>query len=367
MYAPDSVPARRRLNKLETTLMASTAYGPPLKDEARRFARIRFHQAWYRVHILGISSYGTTPRGRELGSVLTVQDGDTGVNFTSRSALALYRSRRAAGWGVEPVRCERHMTSSQTLTINVAALFQEAPEETIQLLVQATGRRDWVSIASIDLEYAPPRPSLHLGDKSRIDLLISVKTRTGSELVALEIKYMDRFNSRAVNLRTEPYREIMKSSGVWNENMDLEPRSLTNQLLRCHALATSVSRAEFNQTKTTFILLTLREDHAANSIADMYRRGLSEPERFIHLHWEDFLGTFQSVATKKGTRDTAERLQRRYVRWEDSESVWQSFTAESHEEIVDSPSLEAMPQSVARAERQGTAAYRGAHWPFIAS
>lgn len=321
-------PNQKRITTRQAQLMGESVYGAPLREESRRLARIRFHQAWFRVHVLRILTHGSTPSGRGLGSILTVEDGNLGRNFASSQALELYRSRRSSGWGLEPGRCERHMTSSQTLTVNVAALLHEDLEESARVLAAITGREDFVSIDSIHLEYAPPSPRQHLGDKSRIDLLIRVVTRTGNEFIAMEIKYADRFNSRAIDLRNDSYFRLIEAAGVWYSNVSLEPRSATNQLLRCHALATSLSLVSFGHSETTFILLTLDDDDLATAIAAEYSQDLLDPTRFVHLSWTEFFAHFLTSDDRTGL---ARRLHDRYIGWDLSESAWRSMTVETQE------------------------------------
>lgn len=314
---------QKRITASQALRMHDSVYGAPLQEESRRLARVRFHQAWFRVHVLGLIAFGSTPSGKRLGSILTIEDGNAGRNFVSGEACELYRSRRSAGWGLEPVRCERHMTSSQTLTVNLAALLHEDLEVSMRVMAAITGREDFVSIDSIHLEYAPASPSQHLGDKSRIDLLIGIATRAGNEFIAMEIKYADRFNSRAIDLRTDPYIELIEASNVWGSKVSLEPRSATNQLLRCHALATSLSLVSFGHTDTTFILLTLDDDDLATVIAEEYSGNLMDPTRFIHLKWTNFFEQFQAVNDRSGL---ARRLRGRYVDWDLSEPAWRSLT-----------------------------------------
>lgn len=317
---------QKRISVRQAQRMGESLYGAPLQEESRRLARIRFHQAWFRVHVLELFTYGATPGGRRLGSILTVEDGSAGRNFASSEALELYRSRRSSGWGLEPVRCERHMTSSQTLTVNVAALLHEDLEESVRVLAAIAGREDFVSIDSIHLEYAPPNPSQHLGDKSRIDLMIGVTTRAGNEFVAMEIKYADRFNSRAIDLRTDAYRGLIEAAGLWHSKVSLEPRSATNQLLRCHALATSLSLVSFDHSDTTLILVTLDDDDLATAIAEKYSQTLLDPKRFVHLSWAEFLERFLTAERRTGI---ARALHDRYIGWDLSEPAWLSMTFET--------------------------------------
>src|SRR5687768_10941951 len=85
--------------------------GPQLKGETGLAQRLRFHQSWYRLEVLGQDSFGSTPppRSRALGSILTSDAAALGMNFSSAAAAELYSRRRAEGWGLDPIRCTRYL------------------------------------------------------------------------------------------------------------------------------------------------------------------------------------------------------------------------------------------------------------------
>jgi hypothetical protein len=104
--------------------------GPQLPAESGLPARIRFHQSWYRRLILGRAAFGAAPAyagGRALGSILSAEDADAGLNFVTQSAKSLFTWRRRQGWAVDPVRCTSYLTSSQALTLNLFGPLRAAP------------------------------------------------------------------------------------------------------------------------------------------------------------------------------------------------------------------------------------------------
>jgi hypothetical protein len=247
--------------------------GPQNPADGPLLRRVRFHQSWYRVTALGLSRWGVTQGSspRELGSVLCDEDASAGLNFLTPSAFDLYRSRHAAGWGIDP-RCSAYMTSSQALTINLFGLIGDNETWLLGCLNAWLGRSDLRHVEALELEFAPSRRSLHLNDQTRIDALILAVGDTGTEVIAVEVKYADRFNSRRVDIDTQPYRELARRSGLWKfPSRALTDRRL-NQLARIHALATSYALSLDVDRPTSLLVLTHGLDHVAEAVVDDYRR-----------------------------------------------------------------------------------------------
>lgn len=124
-------------------------------SDTKFMRRVRVHQAWYRVHVLGLERYGMLAgSGSGCGSVLADPDASEGLNFTTSAALAAYRQRRGHGWGVDPVRCTSYLTSSQTLTFNMLSDLQGRPEAAARLFGQLLGRSDLLTMESMDFEFS---------------------------------------------------------------------------------------------------------------------------------------------------------------------------------------------------------------------
>lgn len=173
-----------------------------------------------------------------MGSILHPDDAAAGRNFTTPAAERLYLDRRRAGWGVDPVRCTGYLTSSQALTINLLAPLKEDPAWAARVLSGLLDR-EITAVSGLEIEYAPRRRSLHLGDMTRLDAWIRLETGSGPQGLALEIKYADRFSSRHLRVAENPrYRELARTTGLWDLDDERTRSRPVNQLLRCHALAT---------------------------------------------------------------------------------------------------------------------------------
>ncbi|WP_148209170.1 PGN_0703 family putative restriction endonuclease [Rhodococcus erythropolis] len=303
------------------------AIGPVAFSESPLASRTRLHQAWYRAAILGIEEYGSSPsRAGPIarGSVLPPHAAEAGKNFMSPDAFDQYRTRRAQGWGVDPLRCTAYMTSSQALTFNLFAPLIRRKDWFCAVL------GDLLNIEILELmvaeyEYAPSHPSLALGDKTRLDMWLVLQTRTGPMSVAVEIKYADRFNSRVLPVwDNERYREIREDGRHhWDFSSPAIQSKTINQLLRCHALATFL-RPQAHGPHTRLLILHHPFDTAAPSLIDQYAAVVTTPE-LVARH--DLITVFDAMhrhSANAGEDQEVENLAQRYVQFDLSEPTWSS-------------------------------------------
>lgn len=301
--------------------------GPQRPDEPLLARRVRFHQSWYRVAVLGLRRYGNTEgrAPRPLGSVLADADSLDGRNFTSLSAQRLYERRRLEGWGVDPVRCTKYLTSSQTLTLNLLGPLEESPAWAVRVLSDVLDRSDIDAVRRLWVEYAPRRRSEYLHDMTRIDALVHMRTTLGDELLAVETKYSDRFNSRRVDVDKQPHKDLAASVEIWRDPDTTLQTAEVNQLVRCHALALALSRDMTGRTSTPGLLVLHHDDDAASrSVVDGYGAHLHDPALARAVRLGDFVAAVRRTATSPGQREAARALELRYVAECESEAAWQA-------------------------------------------
>lgn len=311
--------------------------GPQLHGESLLARRTRFHQCWYRDEVLGLPGYGTTSglHPRPLGSVLTEVDADRGANFTSPAAHELYQRRRRQGWGVDPTRCTRFLTSSQALTLNIFGPLSTDPQWLLKTLASLLGRDDLVEVVSLEIEFAPARTSDHMGDHTRVDALITVRSLEGKEVIVVEIKYADRFNSRVVDLaRTGAYERLARISGLWNPDDKSFHARPVNQLLRCHALGASVLGAEQAAKRPpTLLVIHHAQDLQASRVCSSYRSLLAVPRSLqTRTLNELFAGMWRSTGPVR--RDAVSALRQRYEDELASEPLWQEHERQAENRRV---------------------------------
>ncbi|WP_442544985.1 PGN_0703 family putative restriction endonuclease [Arthrobacter sp. KN11-1C] len=303
--------------------------GPQLKGESGLAQRLRFHQSWYRLEILGQDAFGETPRPRErpLGSILTVDAGARGMNFTSSAAQKLYASRRLDGWGLDPIRCTRYLVSSQALMLNVMGPLVQDFAWLTRTLGRVTGRsKDFLGVNAVKIEFAPAKRSEFLGDMTRVDAFIVAETRSGAEGIVLEFKYADRFNSRRLVLSGNPaYESLDEATGLWKKCAAALADSAVNQLVRCHALGAAVMFNLHASMRTTLLAIHHDYDSAAMMNVEKYRSHVSEPERVRGLTISGFLAAMAAEASSEVEVAEVDRLRIRYVDLAGSARSWQMF------------------------------------------
>jgi hypothetical protein len=241
--------------------------------------------------------------------VLCEQDAAAGLNFGTPSALELYRTRHAAGWGIDP-RCAAYMTSSQALTINLFGLLTEEETWLLECLNTWLGRSDLWHVAALELEFAPARRSLHLNDQTRIDALIVAAGDCGTEVIAVEVKYADRFNSRHVDIATPPYHDLARRSGLWTSPSQVLTDCRVNQLARIHALATSYGLSLDIGAPASLLVLAHELDTIAGDVTDEYQSCVNGP--LVHRASLRSALTCAVIAAPSRHRGAAQDLHLRY-------------------------------------------------------
>ncbi|MEY1676080.1 hypothetical protein AB4Z55_18085 [Gordonia sp. ABKF26] len=318
-----SVEPRTSDSHLDARLL--DAIGPQRPTEPLLARRVRFHQSWYRAAVLGIPQYGHTAGRvqRPMGSVLTDRDALAARNFTSPCARRLYERRRLEGWGVDPVRCTKYLTSSQALTLNLLGPLSEYPLWAARVLGRVMERPDVYEVVRLWVEFAPRRRSQYLDDMTRIDALIEMRTSRGAELLAVEIKYSDRFNSRQVYIDRRPYRDLAAYTGLWRSVNAALQTPQVNQLVRCHALATIMSNDLIGKVSTANLLVVHHtEDRPSRQVAEDYVGYLNDPAIAHVATLDAFVEALAGTAVQPRERLIAANLRVRYTAESESEAAW---------------------------------------------
>lgn len=301
--------------------------GPQLPGETGLARRLRFHQSWYRSEVLGISAFGSTPApaSRPLGSILPIALAANGHNFTTRTAEHLYEQRRPQGWGIDPVRCTRYLTSSQALTLNfLAPLFAE-PRWLVSALSSVLGRSDILDLDYAAVEHAPTQRSQFLGDMTRMDGFIILRCKTGYEAVVLEFKYADRFNSRDVRIvDRSTYRALAAKAAIWTDFDDVAAGRRFNQLVRCHALGASMLERETGSLRTTLVAIHHEKDVRAAQLVSGYRAQVCDPAAAAGLTLTKLCDHMAETADRRQLK-IVETLRARYANEVGSEDWWELF------------------------------------------
>jgi hypothetical protein len=298
--------------------------GPFPPSDNKFMRRVRVHQAWYRASVLGLARYGSLAgSGEPCGSVLADEDALRWLNFIGFSAVETYAARRADGWGVDPVRCMKYLTSSQTLTFNMLSEVTRRPEASAQLISALLGRADLAWLESANFEFSGVDTPYWLGDRTFVDLLLRFRRTDGGLLVvAIETKLADRFSARKTKaMGGLPYQRLTQHRPIWKDlHASLEDNA-TRQMTRCHALAQSVQAIDCGHAEEGAALLVLLHPKDGNGLAQAkaYIQGLNTDDA-VFATWDTFL------LMAKQARAMDDELRRdltlRYVTMDSSDGVW---------------------------------------------
>lgn len=287
--------------------------GPQLDSESGLPRRMRLHQSWWRADVLGLREWGHLPRGgRHLGSMLTDRDGAAGHNFLTVDARSAFDQRRREGWGVDPERCTKNLMSSQTLTFNMLGPLESDRRWGAGTIRSITGIQIQV-IEAVHFEYAPRLRSQHLNDQTRADCLLIYRDESGRRgILVVETKLSDRFSTRRIPIETNRrYQAVAEALGLWlDDSLATTPR--TNQLLRCHALAGSVTLAERMELPPILWLIHHSEDAAAREVSEKYKSSLAHVGSFMTSTIFEVSTALESEATIGRQRNWARLIGTRY-------------------------------------------------------
>jgi hypothetical protein len=298
-------------------------------SESKHARRARFHQSWYRAGRLGIKGWGLTTAGTPLGSILPEPAASLGKNFTSLQSKALFLKRRTQGWGVDPIRTTRYMTSSQTLLVNLLGPLAAEWGWLLDVLRVALERPDFTLLRCVEVEFAPSARKKYLGDMTRVDAFFIVETLSGAEGIVLELKYTDRFSSRKLPLADSPaYLALAKSTAVWRDSSEALSDDSVSQLLRCHALGLRTLEVECGSTlPVTLVLVSHPLDEGAGIVFDAYSHHLADRTQARHITLDRFLAAAAATTKKRLSAAAVRELELRYLAHGESDELWQEHLA----------------------------------------
>jgi hypothetical protein len=244
----------------------------------------------------------------------------------------MFLKRRTEGWGVDPLRMTSHMTSSQTLLVNLLGPLGADTDWLLEVLRIVLRRPDLVEMRDAAIEFAPPARSRYLGDMTRIDAFFTVQSPAGTEGIVLELKYTDRFSTRKLPIADSPrYRQLADDSGLWRTPDQALTDDAVGQLLRCHALGLRTLQVDHQKTlPVTLLLVNHPLDLAAPAVLERYREHLSEPRLAHQVDLEQFLEAAAATAPGSVSLRAIDELRLRYLAHEESEPLWQENLAATH-------------------------------------
>lgn len=277
--------------------------------------------------MLGLDRYGSLAASQQpCGSVLVDEDAARWLNFVGPTAADTYLRRRGMGWGVDPVRCTKYLTSSQTLTFNMFSEVVQRPKAAARLIGTLLGRTDLIRLESAQFEFTGVGTPYWLGERTYVDLLLRfVRADGGLQVVAIETKLADRFSTRRTQaMGGSRYRWLARHRPIWRDLDASLESNVTRQMTRCHALAQSVQAVDTGRPEEGAALLTLLhpEDVAGLDQAQTYLDGLATADGAIAT-WATFLHTAPRATAMD--EEVASALTLRYIDMRNSEDAWRDL------------------------------------------
>ena len=258
-------------------------------SDARRTARYRLLQSWYREQVLHAEygEYRVNGGNRPLGSLLALHDvvERPGLNFLSDAAAkyALERSEivQASGVAIDKARLARNMLSSMPMAFSIFGELRGSEDGGLDV-VRAFLDPHAVAVELMECLW---RPAIDvLGDQSSFDAAVITTRADGSRhLVGVEVKYTEQFNRTIYN--SDGYRQVHEYSGWFHPGT---ARTLlgpaTNQLWRTSLLAAACAEREvMGVSSASVVVMCLAEDPDAARALGGVSAALREPQEHCRI------------------------------------------------------------------------------------
>jgi hypothetical protein len=220
--------------------------GPQYAKDNPFTARMRFHQSWYRSEVLKVH-YGTGPRPSNItwyGNMLTLADGEHGLNFLTPHIFEITKRRLAMRKGIiDPFRLFCNMLSSQPMCFNLFGPLVDNLELATQL-VQVILPGEIQTVSKVEFEYAPEPARDYLNDRTAFDAFISFTgTNNWPGFIGIETKLVEAFSTKVYNnLLYKRWTEHTLSPWPAEARTHLQSIEI-NQLWRDHMLAVAMQLA----------------------------------------------------------------------------------------------------------------------------
>jgi hypothetical protein len=263
-------------------------------SDSKRTAMYRRLQSWYREVQLGVLEPGMGANARRVGSMVpsAVVDRQPDLNLLAPAAYehaeCRIREVRAEGGTLEEDRLRRNLLSSMPLCFNIFGALGTHPAfiDLIRRLVDYDADR----IDQVVCEWTPKPVDEFLGDRSAFDAFVSYDGVHGSScFVGVETKYIEPFSQ--VECSSPVYERVTRESGWFVPGaFDVLKATKTNQLWRTVMLAAALENSGRYQ-RGHVLLLTLEDDRAATRCVEAVRDQLTEPDRLLHVTYEDLVET----------------------------------------------------------------------------
>jgi hypothetical protein len=294
-------------------------------------ARMRFHQSWYRRHVLNLPP-GSNPsaRGTAYGNMLRPEDGLQGYNFLSAGIHRCAEQRVSQARGmVEPNRLRNNLLSSQPMCFNLFAPLAQDPSLASRLAAALLQLPEPLQVTEVRIEYAPAKEQ-HLNDNTAFDAWIAYER--GPDIrgfVGIETKLTEPFSQAHFGFENR-YRRWRDQAGWWWRPGSEEEFSdkRFNQLWRNHLLAFSALHQPEPTYQEGFCAIIYHDgDTACTQAIDAYRAHLEPLGQTTLQTWclSEVVGCWAGLVQRRARREWLNAFRLRYLGLQASQPAWRIF------------------------------------------
>jgi hypothetical protein len=301
--------------------------GPQYAKDNPFTARMRFHQSWYRSEVLKVP-YGTGPKPSNatwFGNMLTLADGERGLNFLTPHTFEIIKRRLAMKKGtIDPFRLFCNMLSSQPMCFNLFGPLVDNLELATQL-VQVILPGEIQTASKVQFEYAPEPARDYLNDRTAFDAFISFTHQDNQPgFIGVETKLVEAFSAKVYsNLLYNHWTEHPFS--LWPAEARPRLQSIDlNQLWRDHMLAVAMQLAPGSPYGSgRFLLVYHPLDVKCAAALKVYKTLLKPEDRsFIAVPLDIVVEKWRQCVSTAAEKQWLDDFSLRYLDLQASESAF---------------------------------------------
>jgi hypothetical protein len=305
---------------------------PSVDGKDTFIARMRFHQSWYRHHVLGLEP-GPNPhaRGEVYGNMLREEDGAAGRNFLSADIFAHAQERFPATLGRKEIgRLYDNLLGSQTMCFNLFGPLRSAPFELAgPLLKRLPDVPQDLTVTSVQFEHAPEKAK-HLNDATSFDAFVEY-TRPGGGIgfVGIETKLTEPFSRKHYDFAPRYARWQANPHWWWMPGAESAFSDVSfNQLWRNHLLAFAMLHQDTSTYSEGFCAVVYpRGDTSCVEALAVYRQHLLPGGKATLFEWplEMVCDLWQAIVPASQPPEWLKGFRVRYLDLSASEEAWSAF------------------------------------------
>ncbi len=294
-------------------------------------ARMRFHQSWYRHHVLQRQPGPNPSADNKLyGNMLCEKDGLAGWNFISEMIHALAEDRLKQGMDrIEPNRLRNNLLSSQPMCFNLFGLMAKDVKFATAVFRQLPGLPGDLQITRLIFEYAPDK-SAHLNDSTSFDAFAEYE-RPGKirGFIGIETKLTEPFSQDKYEFseRYSRWRSHKKWWWVGGSEQHFQNK-LYNQLWRNHLLGFAVLHQKTPSYDEGYCAVIAHpSDPTCSDAICAYRPHLLPASASTLLEWpiSTLVECCASVTVSREQRDWINAYRLRYLGLQASQPAWNAY------------------------------------------